>query len=105
LRDGAAKALVKNWIDGLEEAGVSLSDELRQELLDQVAKAIPHLDSEGGLHFEVPALSSMGRGIFQHSFRMGPVAVTVTPYWTQGACAGAAADSGVPGTQPGGGKP
>jgi len=78
-----AKHRVEQWIDGLQLGGRRLSPVTRQELLAQLESADPVHRDDGTLELVIPALSSLGMGIFQQSFRCDAVRVRVVPY---GAC-------------------
>ena len=75
-----AKSCITQWIDDLQVAGSRLGPATRQELLDQLALASPTTHRDGTIELVLPALSSLGVGIFQRSFRMDAVRVRVVPY-------------------------
>lgn len=78
-----AKSRITEWIDDLKVAGAGLGSQTRRELLDQLASARPVTGRDGTLELVLPALSSLGVGIFQRSFRVEAILVRVVPY---GAC-------------------
>ena len=75
-----AKHRITEWIDDLRVAGSHIGAGARQELLDQLALALPVCGRDGALELVLPALSSLGVGIFQRSFRVEAVVVRVVPY-------------------------
>ena len=75
-----AKHRITQWIDDLRVAGGHIGPSTRQELLDQLALARPVPSRDGALELVLPALSSLGVGIFQRSFRVESVVVRVVPY-------------------------
>ena len=75
-----AKNRVEEWIDGLQVGGRLLSQVTRQELLAQLESAAPVHRADGTLELVIPALTSLGMGIFQQSFRCNAVRVRVVPY-------------------------
>jgi hypothetical protein len=75
-----AKNRVEEWIDGLQVGGRLLSQVTRQELLEQLESAAPVHRADGTLELVIPALTSLGMGIFQQSFRCNAVRVRVVPY-------------------------
>jgi hypothetical protein len=75
-----AKSHITDWIHDLKVAGGHIGPTTRQELLDQLASARPVRGSDGALELVLPALSSLGVGIFQRSFRVEAVVVRVVPY-------------------------
>jgi hypothetical protein len=75
-----AKNRVVEWIDGLQVGGRLLSQVTRQELLEQLESAAPVHRADGTLELVIPALTSLGMGIFQQSFRCNAVRVRVVPY-------------------------
>ena len=75
-----AKTRISAWIDDLQVAGSHLGQTTKQELLDQLASARPVTRLDGSLELVLPALSSLGVGIFQRSFRCDAVHVRVVPY-------------------------
>jgi hypothetical protein len=75
-----AKSRITEWIDDLQVAGTRLGAQTRQELLDQLAAAHPVTRHDGTLELVLPALSSLGVGIFQRSFRIDATLVRVVPY-------------------------
>jgi hypothetical protein len=77
---GEAKAVVALWIEELSVSDLALPDLLQRELLDQLARAMPVVDREGSVWFEIPSLASLGLGIFRHSFHMQDAVIYVAPY-------------------------
>jgi hypothetical protein len=75
-----AKHRISEWIDDLRVAGGHIGPGTRQELLDQLALAHPVCGRDGALDLVLPALSSLGVGIFQRSFRVEALVVRVVPY-------------------------
>jgi hypothetical protein len=75
-----AKTHISAWIDDLQVAGTRLGPTTREELLSQLASASPVTRHDGSLELVLPALSSLGVGIFQRSFRVEAVLVRVVPY-------------------------
>lgn len=75
-----AKTRITEWIDGLKVAGSDLGPATRQELLEQLSAAHPVTRHDGSLELVLPALTSLGVGIFQRSFRVEAVLVRVVPY-------------------------
>jgi hypothetical protein len=75
-----AKSHITEWIQDLRVAGGHIGPSTRQELLDQLATARPVQGRDGILQLVLPALSSLGVGIFQRSFRVEAVVVRVVPY-------------------------
>ena len=75
-----AKSRITEWIDGLQVGGSRLASQTKQELLDQLAAAHPVVRHDGTLELVLPALSSLGVGIFQRSFRVDAMLVRVVPY-------------------------
>ena len=75
-----AKHRITEWIDDLRVAGSHIGAGARQELLDQLASAHPVCGRDGALELVLPALSSLGVGIFQRSFRLDTMVVRVVPY-------------------------
>jgi hypothetical protein len=75
-----AKSRISEWVQGLRVAGASLPTPTQQELLSQLALARPITRRDGTLEVVLPALSSLGIGIFQHSFRCDALRVRVVPY-------------------------
>ncbi len=78
-----AKSRITEWIDDLQVGGSHLGAQTRRELLDQLASARPVTGRDGAIELVLPALSSLGVGIFQRSFRVEAILVRVVPY---GAC-------------------
>jgi hypothetical protein len=76
----AAKVLVAEWISGLSVTDPSFPSSVTNILLDQLDKATPVPDREGILCLEIPALVSLGSGIFRCSFRVKGIQVRVVPY-------------------------
>ena len=76
----SAKSRITEWIDDMRVGGTRLGATTRQELLDQLAAARPTTRHDGTLELVLPALSSLGVGIFQRSFRLDTVRVQVVPY-------------------------
>jgi hypothetical protein len=78
-----AKGRIGEWIHEMQVGGSHLPETTREQLLTQLASAhlVPGLD--GSLELVLPALSSLGVGIFQRSFNCEAVRVRVVPY---GAC-------------------
>ncbi|MES1172198.1 MAG: hypothetical protein ABUL77_03085 [Bacteroidota bacterium] len=75
-----AKSHITEWIHDLQVVGTHLGPSTRQELLDQLASASPVVRRDGSLELVLPALSSLGVGIFQRSFRVETMLVRVVPY-------------------------
>jgi hypothetical protein len=75
-----AKSCITQWIDDLQVGGSRLGAATRQELLDQLALARPTTGRDGTIELVLPALSSLGVGIFQRSFRLDAIRVRVVPY-------------------------
>jgi len=75
-----AKGHITEWIHDLKVAGGHIGPSARQELLDQLASAHPVRGRDGTVELVLPALSSLGVGIFQRSFRVEAVVVRVVPY-------------------------
>jgi len=75
-----AKTHITAWIDDLYVGGSRLGLSTREELLAQLASARPVTRTDGTLELVLPALSSLGMGIFQRSFRVESVLVRVVPY-------------------------
>ena len=75
-----AKSRITEWIHDLQVGGSRLGPQTRRELLDQLASARPVTGRDGTLELVLPALSSLGVGIFQRSFRVEAMLVRVTPY-------------------------
>lgn len=75
-----AKSCITEWIHDLQVAGAGIGPTTRQELLDQLASARPVNRRDGIVEFVLPALSSLGVGIFQRSFRVEAIHVRVVPY-------------------------
>lgn len=75
-----AKTDITAWIDGLQVAGSRLGQTTRQELHSQLASARPTTGPDGAVELVLPALSSLGVGIFQRSFRVEALLVRVVPY-------------------------
>jgi hypothetical protein len=75
-----AKHRITEWIADLRVAGGLIGPGTRQELLDQLASARPVRGRDGALELVLPALSSLGVGIFQRSFRLETTVVRVVPY-------------------------
>lgn len=64
----------------MQVGGTKLHTATREELLSQLASARPVTRTDGTLELVLPALSSLGVGIFQRSFRVEAVLVRVVPY-------------------------
>ena len=75
-----AKSRITEWIQDLQIAGTRLGPQTRRELLDQLVSARPVTGRDGTLELVLPALSSLGVGIFQRSFRVEAMLVRVVPY-------------------------
>jgi hypothetical protein len=75
-----AKSRISEWLSSLVVAGDGLSVPTKQELLRQLDCAKPTTRHDGTLELVLPGLSSLGMGIFQHSFRFDSVRVRVVPY-------------------------
>jgi len=75
-----AKSHITAWIDDLQVGGSRLGHTTRQELLSQLASAHPVTRHDGSVELVLPALSSLGVGIFQRSFRVEATLVRVVPY-------------------------
>lgn len=75
-----AKSHITAWIDDLQVAGSRLGFTAKQELLTQLESARPITRHDGSVELVLPALSSLGVGIFQRSFRVETVLVRVVPY-------------------------
>jgi hypothetical protein len=75
-----AKHRITQWIDDLRVAGSEIGPGARQELLAQLALARPVRMRDGALELVLPALSSLGVGIFQRSFRVEATTVRIVPY-------------------------
>ena len=76
----AAKGRISEWLSSLRVAGDGLSAPTKQELLRQLESAKPTTRHDGTLELVLPGLSSLGMGIFQHSFRFDSLRVRVVPY-------------------------
>lgn len=75
-----AKTHITAWINELHVAGGRLGSTTRHELLSQLASACPITRHDGSVDFVLPALSSLGVGIFQRSFKVGATLFRVVPY-------------------------
>jgi len=75
-----AKSRITEWIHDLQVAGSRLAPGTREALLEQLAVAEPVARRDGTLDLVLPALSSLGVGIFQRSFTCDAVRVRVVPY-------------------------
>jgi hypothetical protein len=75
-----AKSRITEWIDGLRVVGTGLGSQTKKELLEQLAAADPVVCHDGTLELVLPALSSLGVGIFQRSFHVEAIRVRVVPY-------------------------
>ena len=76
----AAKMAVSAWIDGLEDEDRRLPGSVTKRLHDQLERALPFLDADGVPCLELPALASLGQGIFRCSFRVHGTLVRIAPY-------------------------
>jgi hypothetical protein len=76
----AAKLAVSAWIDGLEDEDRRLPGSVTKRLHDQLERALPFLDADGVPCLELPALASLGQGIFRCSFRVHGTLVRIAPY-------------------------
>jgi hypothetical protein len=76
----AAKVLVAEWISGLAVADPSFPRSVTNILLEQLDRATPLPDGDGVPCLEIPALVSLGSGIFRCSFRVKGIQVRVVPY-------------------------
>ena len=84
---GLAKVMVAKWISELTVADPSFPTLVTNILLEQLDRAMPVEDREGVLCLEIPALVSLGSGIFRCSFRVKGIQVRVVPYApTDGPC-------------------
>jgi hypothetical protein len=77
---GAAKVVVAEWISRLSVTDPSFPSSVTKILLHQLDIAKPVPDREGILCLEIPALVSLGSGIFRCSFRVKGIQVRVVPY-------------------------
>jgi hypothetical protein len=77
---GAAKLAVAAWINGLDDADRRFPSSVTKHLLDQLEQALPFLDADGVPCLELPALASLGQGIFRCSFRVQGTLVRIAPY-------------------------
>jgi hypothetical protein len=75
-----AKSDITDWIDDLQVGGTELGPSTRRELLTQLESASPVRRHDGSIELVLPALSSLGIGIFQRSFRVETMLVRVVPY-------------------------
>ena len=75
-----AKSSIGAWIDDMEVGGARLSSHTREQLQAQLASARPTQCQDGSVELVLPALSSLGVGIFQRSFRCDAVRFRVVPY-------------------------
>jgi hypothetical protein len=75
-----AKSHITEWIDGLQVAGARIGSQTKKELKAQLAAADPVICHDGTLELVLPALTSLGVGIFQRSFHIKAIRVRVVPY-------------------------
>jgi len=75
-----AKTHIGRWIEEVHVGGAGLPLATKEQLLAQLAGAAPVQRADGTLELVLPALSSLGVGIFQRSFRLDSVRVHVVPY-------------------------
>lgn len=68
------------WIKDLRIGGAELPSPVRAKLLGQLAEASPIEARDGAFELVIPALSSLGVGIFSRTFRVENVKVRVVPY-------------------------
>ena len=84
---GLAKVMVAEWISELTVADPSFPTSVTNILLEQLDRATPLPDRDGVLCLEIPALVSLGSGIFRCSFRVKGIQLRVVPYApTDGPC-------------------
>jgi len=75
-----AKSRISEWMHELRLAGAKLPAPTKQQLLDQLELAAPVVRRDGSWELVLPALSSLGVGIFQRSFDCRSGRVRVVPY-------------------------
>jgi hypothetical protein len=76
----SAKRRIVQWIEGLVVGGAAVPPAMKAELLKQLAAASPEPANDGAIELVLPGLSSLGMGIFRHSFRQEATHVRVVPY-------------------------
>lgn len=76
----AAKGRIGEWIHEVRVGGSHLPQITREQLLEQLASAHLVEGRDGTLELVLPALSSLGVGIFQRSFHCEVGRVRVVPY-------------------------
>ena len=76
----SAKLCVGAWIKDLRIGGAELPSVVRAKLLGQLAEASPVEARDGAWELVLPALTSLGVGIFTRTFRLENVRVRVVPY-------------------------
>jgi hypothetical protein len=74
------KAIVARWVEDLRLFGDPLPAPEVRELLRQLSLAPLSLDCEGNAFLEIPGLSTLGIGIFRHSFHAPDGVVYIAPY-------------------------
>jgi hypothetical protein len=75
-----AKRQIGDWIEDLRIGGAALPPATKQRLLAELASADLVRSADGVLELVLPALSSLGVGIFRRSFRCDSLDVRVVPY-------------------------
>jgi len=95
------KSIVARWIEEFTLLGDRLPVLMKAELLDQLAGAPVVITGEGTLLLELPALATLGLGIFRRTFPLRDRVICVAPYLPAGVALGAIASTAVDGPPPG----
>jgi len=95
------KSIVARWIEEFTLLGDPLPQLMKAELLDQLAGAPVVITREGTLLLELPALASLGLGIFRRTFPLRDRVICVAPYLPADVALGAIASASLDGPAPG----
>ena len=94
------KSIVARWIEEFTVLGAQLPFLMTAELLDQLARAPVVIAREGTLLLELPALATLGLGIFRRTFPLRNRVICVAPYLPVGVALGPIAPSVADGSHP-----
>jgi hypothetical protein len=78
------KSIVARWIEEFTLLGDHLPVLMTAELLDQLARAPVVITREGTILLELPALATLGLGIFRRTFPLRDLVICVAPYLPAG---------------------